>query len=206
MSSPAKAVRIRPMNAKDLERVLEIAESLREAPHWAASAYLAAMDARNSPRRVALVAEFDSGRVLESCESAEKQTAGAKAHARLAGSDAGTQVPAYQGLAYQSPAYRPSRFGVVGFAVVAVVAGEAELETIAVAAEVQRRGVGRLLSRALVDELKTAQVSELHLEVRASNQMALGFYRNQGFEEAGRRPRYYADPEEDAVLMTVSLV
>jgi ribosomal-protein-alanine acetyltransferase len=216
------------MSVADLERVLEIAASLREAPHWAASTYAAAMDAMNTPRRVALVAEWDSGEDLESCESAEKQTAGAKApvasaglnigvktptyqsrptartspssackaHARFAGSDAGTEVPAY----------RASKFGVVGFAIAAVVAPEAELETIAVAAEGQRRGVGGLLLRALVDELKTEQVSELHLEVRASNQVALGFYCQQGFKEAGRRPRYYADPEEDAVLMRLRLV
>jgi ribosomal-protein-alanine N-acetyltransferase len=43
------------------------------------------------------------------------------------------------------------------------------------------------------------------LEVRASNQAALGFYRGQGFRETGRRPRYYADPEEDAVLMLLNL-
>jgi ribosomal protein S18 acetylase RimI-like enzyme len=48
-------------------------------------------------------------------------------------------------------------------------------------------------------------VSELTLEVRASNRAALGFYRAQGFEETGRRPRYYADPEEDAVLMGLNL-
>ena len=228
MNAPARAVRIRRMSETDLERVLEIAASLREAPHWAAAAYAAAMNAMNTPRRVALVAEWDPGEDLESCESAEKQTAGAKApvasaglyvgvktptyrsrptartslsaaceaQARFAGSDAGTEVPAY----------RPSRFGVVGFAVAAVVAGEAELETIAVVANGQRRGVGGLLLRALVDDLKTAQASELNLEVRASNQVALGFYRQQGFEEAGRRPRYYADPEEDAVLMKLWLV
>jgi ribosomal-protein-alanine acetyltransferase len=194
------------MSEADLERVLEIAASLREVPHWPAATYAAAIDAMNTPRRVALVAEWDSVRDLESSESAEKQTSGAEAHAPLAGSDAGTEVPAYQSPACQSPAYRPWRFGMVGFAVAAVVAGEAELETIAVAADGQRRGVGGLLLRALVDELKTAQVSELHLEVRASNQMALGFYAGQGFKEAGRRPRYYADPEEDAVLMRLRLV
>jgi ribosomal-protein-alanine acetyltransferase len=223
MNSPASAVRIRRMSAADLERVLEIAASLREVPHWAAAAYAAAVDAMNTPRRVALVAEWDSGGDLESSESAKKRAAGAKAQVRLAGRDAGTKVPACQSrptdrasfsapckaharsagsdAGAQVPAYRPSRFGVVGFAIVAVVAGEAELETIAVAPDGQGRGVGGLLLRVLVDELKAAQVRELHLEVRASNQMALGFYRKHGFEEAGRRPRYYADPEEDAVLM-----
>jgi [ribosomal protein S18]-alanine N-acetyltransferase len=215
--SDLAAVRIRRMSAADLERVLEIAESLPEAPHWAAWAYVAAMDAANVPRRIALVAERDSSGDWDWCEGNEKQTSGAEAHARLAESDAGTEVPAYQSpayqslayesLAYQSPGYHRLRSCVVGFAVAAIVAGEAELETIAVAAEAegQGRGVGGLLLQALVSELKTAQVSEVNLEVRASNQAALGFYLVQGFEESGRRRSYYSDPEEDAVLMRLRL-
>jgi ribosomal protein S18 acetylase RimI-like enzyme len=53
--------------------------------------------------------------------------------------------------------------------------------------------------------LRTAGVREFILEVRASNQRALGFYRSLGWSETGRRPRYYADPEEDAVLMSLEL-
>ena len=40
------------------------------------------------------------------------------------------------------------------------------------------------------------------LEVRASNDVAQGLYRSFGFEEAGRRPRYYSDDGEDALVMT----
>jgi ribosomal-protein-alanine N-acetyltransferase len=210
MSSPAMAVRIRRMGAADLERVLEIAESVAEAPHWLASAYVAAMDAENLPQRVALVAECDSGDEQDSSGVFEKQTSGAKAHARLAESDAGTKVPAYQSPAdqsqtSQSSASRSRSYWVAGFAVASLVAQQAELETIAVAANGQRRGVGGLLLRVLADELRAADVRELNLEVRASNQAALQFYRAHGFEESGHRRRYYADPEEDAVLMRVSL-
>ena len=200
MSSSAAAVRIRRMSAADLERVLEIAESLQQAPHWPVAAYAAAINPENRPRRIALVAECDSSGDQNLCEGIERQTAGAKAHTRLAGPDAGTKVPAYQSSAYQSSAYR-----VAGFALASIVAREAELETIAVAADGQRRGAGGFLLRALVDELRTAQASELILEVRASNRTALGFYKAQGFEETGRRLRYYADPEEDAVLMRLKL-
>jgi ribosomal-protein-alanine N-acetyltransferase len=63
---------------------------------------------------------------------------------------------------------------------------------------------GQLLT-ALIDELRTEQVNELILEVRASNLAALRFYGAFGFKETGRRPRYYADPEEDAVLMGLNL-
>jgi tRNA threonylcarbamoyladenosine biosynthesis protein TsaB len=95
--------------------------------------------------------------------------------------------------------------GVVGFAVASMTAPEAELESMAVAAEWQRRGVGRRLFGGLTDELLRAEVWEVFLEVRASNQAACGLYGALGFGETGRRTGYYADPSEDAVLMRMRL-
>jgi ribosomal-protein-alanine N-acetyltransferase len=43
------------------------------------------------------------------------------------------------------------------------------------------------------------------LEVRASNEGARALYRGAGFTEDGLRRRYYSDPEEDAVLMSLNL-
>lgn len=153
MSSRAAEVRIRRMSAADLKRVMEIAESLQDAPQWPVSAYRAALNPLNTPRRIALVAE------------------------------------------------EPETGALAGFAVASLLAPQAELESIAVAAEGQRRGVGGRLLAAMVEDLRTERVTEVILEVRASNRAALGFYQAQGFEETGRRPRYYADPQEDAVLM-----
>ena len=82
---------------------------------------------------------------------------------------------------------------------------QAELETIAVTGGGQRRGVARRLFAALAGELGAAGVKDVLLEVRASNAPALGFYRALGFQESGRRPRYYADPVEDAVLLELRL-
>ena len=73
------------------------------------------------------------------------------------------------------------------------------------AAESQRRGLGRRLFHALAAELRAAGVTELVLEVRASNRPALGFYRSLGFARTGLRRGYYADPVEDAVLMRLPL-
>ena len=56
MSGPE--VRIRRMSAADLARVLEIGESLQEAPQWPVATYVAALDPLNLPRRIALVAEW----------------------------------------------------------------------------------------------------------------------------------------------------
>ena len=93
----------------------------------------------------------------------------------------------------------------LGFAVALVLAPESELETIAVAAAGQRRGVGRRLFAALAAELSEAGATSVHLEVRISNRPALAFYSALGFEETGRRPRYYTHPEEDALLLQFQL-
>jgi ribosomal-protein-alanine N-acetyltransferase len=90
---------------------------------------------------------------------------------------------------------------VMGFTVACLVLPQAELESIAVSEAALRQGIGRKLIWSLVAELKAAGVSEVFLEVRASNERAQEFYRFLGWIEGGRRPRYYADPEEDAVLM-----
>jgi [ribosomal protein S18]-alanine N-acetyltransferase len=158
MSHAVGDMRIRPMTLADLDRVIEIAQSLNDAPHWPHSAYLAALDREAGPRRIALVAEA------------------------------------------------PATSALVGFAVASLLPPQAELETIAVATEHQRRGIARRLFTAMVEELKTAQVNEVLLEVRASNSSALAFYQTLGFVETGRRPSYYADPVEDAVLLELRLV
>lgn len=157
MSSPAQPIRIRPMVAEDVGRVMEIAKSLSQAPHWGQAVYLAAVDADAKPRRVALVAED-----------------------RMTGT-------------------------IAGFAVASVTPPESELETIAVAEGFQRAGVARSLFAKLADELRRQGAGVTLLEVRASNEKALAFYRALGFAESGRRPRYYADPVEDAVLMRLAL-
>jgi ribosomal-protein-alanine N-acetyltransferase len=93
----------------------------------------------------------------------------------------------------------------LGFAVAMVLMPESELETIAVAASGQRRGVGRRLFGALASELSEAGASDVNLEVRSSNSRALAFYEALGFEETGRRPRYYTGPVEDALLLRLRL-
>ena len=73
---------------------------------------------------------------------------------------------------------------------------------IAVAAASQRRGIAGRLFAALQQEFCAAGVTQVVLEVRASNHPALALYRRLGFTQTGRRPRYYAEPVEDALLMS----
>jgi ribosomal-protein-alanine N-acetyltransferase len=90
-------------------------------------------------------------------------------------------------------------------AVASILPPEAELETIAVAQDSQRQGIGRKILTALIDELKAAGVHQFLLEVRSSNLPAIALYRTQGFVQCGLRHGYYVDPIEDAVRMSLSL-
>lgn len=92
-----------------------------------------------------------------------------------------------------------------GFAVASLTPPDSELESVAVAAAAQRRGVGRSLWQSLVEALAAGGASQAFLEVRASNLRAQAFYRSLGFAEVGRRPAYYTDPAEDAVILRRSL-
>jgi ribosomal-protein-alanine N-acetyltransferase len=77
----------------------------------------------------------------------------------------------------------------VGFVVVHRVLEELQILSLAVAARFRRRGIGRvLLERALASE---PGVREIHLEVRSNDPVAQALYRCLGFEEVGRRPRFY---------------
>ena len=109
-------------------------------------------------------------------------------------------------LASNESEFGESRSGaIVGFVVASLVAGEAELESIAVATVSQGRGLGGQLVRHLVAALGEVGTTRINLEVRASNIPASRLYTRHGFSETGRRVGYYADPVEDAVLMRLDL-
>lgn len=96
--------------------------------------------------------------------------------------------------------------GVVGFAVGKVVAGLAELESVAVRADARRSGVGRKLCAAVVQWCRREDSGAVELEVRAKSVGAIALYVRLGFVEVGRRRAYYREPNDDAVLMRLELV
>lgn len=91
-----------------------------------------------------------------------------------------------------------------GFLVAHVVAGEWEIENVAIAGAARRRGLGtRLLGEFL--RLASAEgASAVFLEVRESNRAARLLYEKWSFVESGRRPGYYAQPQEDAMVYRLS--
>ncbi|MBO5254128.1 MAG: ribosomal protein S18-alanine N-acetyltransferase [Clostridia bacterium] len=93
---------------------------------------------------------------------------------------------------------------VLGYGGMHTVLGESYIDNIAVFPEHRGRGVGRAVTMALVEKAKTDGGVFITLEVRASNLPAITLYRSLGFESAGVRKRFYTEPEEDAVIMTLS--
>jgi ribosomal-protein-alanine N-acetyltransferase len=63
------------------------------------------------------------------------------------------------------------------------------------------RGVGALLVDGAIAALDGRPYRRYTLEVRVSNEAAIRLYRRRGFVEAGVRPRYYSDNQEDALIM-----
>jgi [ribosomal protein S18]-alanine N-acetyltransferase len=98
---------------------------------------------------------------------------------------------------------------VVGFAVGAVtVLGDevvGELESVAVEAAARRLGVGSRLCGAVVAWCVGRGAGEVELEVRAGSAGAIALYERLGFVAVGRRPGYYRNPVEDAVLMRLKI-
>ena len=94
---------------------------------------------------------------------------------------------------------------VVGAVWFQCVESVAEILDLCVLASCRRQGYGRQMLEAALQAL--APVERVDLEVRASNEAALGLYRALGFCETGRRPQYYVTlrGREDAILMTWTL-
>jgi ribosomal-protein-alanine N-acetyltransferase len=97
---------------------------------------------------------------------------------------------------------------IVGFILGQLAADEAEILTIGVRKDCQRRGIGRRLIEALARATHRAEAKRLLLEVGERNAAALALYRRAGFVEIGRRRGYYEHtkgPAEDALALVLVL-
>ena len=81
------------------------------------------------------------------------------------------------------------------------VMGEADMMNIAVSSDYRRKGIAQELVERLVALLREKDVYSLALEVRASNEPAKALYSKLGFNQVGRRPNYYRNPKEDALIL-----
>jgi ribosomal-protein-alanine N-acetyltransferase len=147
-------IELRPAAAGDLDAILALERSIREAPHWPPARY-AEIPGSQAPPRCLFVAVTEAG--------------------------------------------------VAGFAVGLApdADGNAELESVAVAASARRAGIGRALCSAVLDWCRLRGATSMSLEVRASSEGAIHLYTVLGFAVVARRSGYYADPQDDALLMRI---
>jgi len=92
----------------------------------------------------------------------------------------------------------------LGYFVFMPAVDEAQLLNISIAAEQQRKGLGRKLLGEIMEIARGMNMRRMLLEVRPSNVAALGLYRDAGFSQIGLRRGYYPAADngrEDAVVM-----
>ena len=94
---------------------------------------------------------------------------------------------------------------VAGFLAARKLADELEILNLAVVPASQRQGIAGQLLRAAMKWAAAEKIAKIYLEVRASNTAAKTFYQSHGFHAIGKRPNYYGDPPEDALLLRTSL-
>lgn len=100
-------------------------------------------------------------------------------------------------------AYYVARSGtdVVGYAGLMLAVGEGHVTTIGVHRSWQRHGIGRRLLLTLAHTARERGAEDLTLEVRVTNAGAQALYHEFGFVPAGIRKNYYAEVNEDAIVM-----
>ena len=92
-----------------------------------------------------------------------------------------------------------------GYICFRMMVNDIQLTNIAVHPKERGKGIAHhLLTKTIEAGINKGEQS-IWLEVRPSNFAAKRLYQKLGFEEAGRRPRYYRDTNEDAIVMALAL-
>jgi ribosomal-protein-alanine N-acetyltransferase len=93
---------------------------------------------------------------------------------------------------------------IVGMIVVWLIIDEAHVATLATHPDFRRRGIAKKLLAHSLRLMMDEGAHSSFLEVRESNFAAQEMYHKFGYEESGRRLRYYRDNDEDAILMNLA--
>jgi ribosomal-protein-alanine N-acetyltransferase len=92
---------------------------------------------------------------------------------------------------------------ILGMIVLWLIVDEVHIATIATHPDFRRQGIGKKMLIHALASVRAEGAQRAFLEVRAGNTLAQEMYRKFGFVEDGRRPRYYKDNNEDAILMSL---
>ena len=95
---------------------------------------------------------------------------------------------------------------IIGYVCVRTILDVTHILNLAVLPEFRRRGIGSMLLRDALNELKRLKpdINLITLEVRESNAAAIELYEKFGFKVMGKRISYYDKPHENAIIMGLS--
>ena len=88
--------------------------------------------------------------------------------------------------------------GYIGFW---IIAGECNINNVAVLPSYRRKHVGSMIIDNIIKSCEKEGITRFTLEVRKSNDPAIGLYTKYGFKPEGIRKAYYEDNGEDAIIM-----
>jgi ribosomal-protein-alanine N-acetyltransferase len=97
----------------------------------------------------------------------------------------------------------------IGYGVLSIAADEAHVLNLCTAPGHEGRGLGERMLQAMLRIARGGGAQRVYLEVRPSNPRAVALYDRCGFNEIGRRPRYYpatGHGREDAIVMAMELL
>jgi ribosomal protein S18 acetylase RimI-like enzyme len=201
-------VHLRPAISTDLDPILDLERTTDRAPHWPPSVYsdlLAAPKAPpqsnddpgapSTPRSLrngwetcsTSSARIDNDELLHA-NATQRCLLVAEKNEKLSGFAVGLLHPVTRDPAFPEASERI-----------------AELESVVVATNARRAGIGRSLCRAVLEWSRAQGATEVVLEVRATSAPAIALYLSLGFALAGRRPHYYRNPDDDALLLCLQL-
>jgi ribosomal-protein-alanine N-acetyltransferase len=92
-----------------------------------------------------------------------------------------------------------------GYLISLYISPEIEILNIAVKKSKRRKNIATALFSEILKYAASKKAERLTLEVRPSNSGARAFYKKLGFTIDGTRKNYYANPKEDALLMSLRL-
>ena len=93
---------------------------------------------------------------------------------------------------------------VVGYGILSMAAGEAHILNLCVDSNYQQLGFGERLLDEILMRARGAEIKEIFLEVRPSNESAISLYQKKGFRQIAYRPAYYQARKgrEDAAVLS----
>ena len=93
---------------------------------------------------------------------------------------------------------------IMGFGGIAFNGADADIQTMVIKPEFQKKGYGKKLLDALLEKVHENNSKRVFLEVVAENKPAISLYLSRKFEQIAKRSNYYPDGS-DAVIMQLDL-